>query len=154
MIDWGSFNYRKLSFQLWWHRKKQIWAKFHVVPLGLLALGIIIVFFPWFRDWANDNVGAMTAAATTVAGIYAWITLDLTSQSRELTLISQEQLASQSLPVISFKIGPNPRLNKFSLEIENIGPGPALNVSFSFLPPNCVLGNRGMTEVLSSAPIH
>ena len=152
MLIKGDIRHRIHSFARWWEQLLKTWTRFRVIPWGLFMVALLIVTFPPSRAWANDNPGAMTAAAALVAAIFATITLDLVSQGREAVYVSQEQYAAQIMPVLAFALEPGATLEHIPLKVSNIGSGPALNIRFYQRPPKLVLAEK-MDESSPTVPL-
>ncbi|MBI4299165.1 MAG: hypothetical protein HY666_05330 [Chloroflexi bacterium] len=118
---------------------KYLWLLILALAVIALALGLGV---PRFRDFFNDNQGAMQATLVItlvlVTILYAWHTGQLATEAKkqaeatqELARQAQRQLHANFRPIIVFT--PVPSLDGISLavislSVENIGAGPALNL--------------------------
>ncbi|CAN5873521.1 hypothetical protein BH24CHL4_BH24CHL4_10960 [soil metagenome] len=135
IIQWfdQEINDRYDVYRAW--RRHHEWAAAVlqiVIPLVIVAIVIVI---PGVSEWANDNVGTMTAIAATVAAWYAWLTRSLAQSTKESTLLATEHRMDALAPVLGVAVEPGDTLDGFTVVIRNAGNGPAINIRIELQAP-------------------
>jgi hypothetical protein len=108
-----------------------------------VALGAVVLAVPEIRAFLDDHGGAVVVVGLIALGLSAWWAVRLTiavyeiaragrklaEATRVMAVASARREPPGPIPVIAFELVPEPRVNRFTVSVTNVGTGPALGLS-------------------------
>lgn len=133
---WNAVRYRRLDYFI----DRLLWA----IGVGLVLILAALIFLSAVRDRADQHEGTINAFSTIVAAFVGLITLATLRHAIQLSQDENERQKDELRPIVLVsvlghrpaldrpEIDPSPTfpatIDKFTIQLQNAGVGPAINV--------------------------